>query len=53
MKLHVVNGKMAEDRLIEEKFEYDSRSKADLIKLIKLNSTCLNFYYHFEIPQLS
>ena len=53
MKLHVVNGKMAEDRLIEEKFEYDSRLKADLIKFIKLNSTFLNFYYHFEIPHLS
>ena len=39
--------------LILEKFEYDSRLKADLIKFIKLNSTFLNFYYHFEIPHLS
>ena len=36
-----------------KKFEYDSRLKADLIKFIKLNSTFLNFYYHFEIPHLS
>ena len=38
---------------LELKFEYDSRLKADLIKFIKLNSTFLNFYYHFEIPHLS
>ena len=39
--------------IFRKKFEYDSRLKADLIKFIKLNSTFLNFYYHFEIPQLS
>ena len=36
-----------------KKFEYDSRLKADLIKFIKLNSTFLNFYYHFGIPESS
>ena len=34
-----------------QKFEYDSRLKADLIKFIKLNSTFLNFYYYFGIPE--
>ena len=38
-------------RLAKKKFEYDSRLKADLIKFIKLNSTFLNFYHYFGIPE--
>ena len=36
-----------------KKFEYDSRLKADLIKFIKLNSTFLDFYFYFGIPESS
>ena len=34
-----------------EKFEYDSRLKADLIKIVNLNSTYLNFHYYFKLGQ--
>ena len=33
--------------LIVKKFVYDTKLKADLIKLVNLNSTYLNFYYYF------
>ena len=33
--------------LIIKKFMYDMKLKADLIKLVNLNSTYLNFYYYF------
>ena len=32
---------------IIKKFVYDKKLKADLIKLVNLNSTYLNFYYYF------
>ena len=34
-----------------KKFEYDSRLKADLIKIVNLNSTYLNFHYYFKLGQ--
>ena len=33
--------------LIVKKFVYDTKLKADLIKLVNLNSTYLNLYYYF------
>ena len=33
--------------LIIKKFVYDMKLKADLIKLVNLNSTYLNFYFYF------
>ena len=34
-----------------KKFEYDSRLKADLIRIVNLNSTYLNFHYYFKLSR--
>ena len=39
--------------LIVKKFVYDTKLKADLIKLVNLNSTFLNYYYYFGVLELS